>query len=149
MGDRVNLTLIGDGPSRTELEATAAALGLGGRVHWAGYIADRKPYLEMLAGRDLFVFPSEAEGFPKVVLDALAVGLPVLARPSGALRDLDVIRPMTDLERDVAALDAGGTDAWSTLARRGHAFARDHVRATELDRLVQHWHRRWPNLPWV
>ena len=73
----LELELLGDGPDRARLVDLAASSGAGDRIRWSGHIADRATYLDHLAAADAFVFPSPSEGFPKVVLDAFAVGLPV------------------------------------------------------------------------
>jgi glycosyltransferase involved in cell wall biosynthesis len=162
-GDRVELVLLGDGPARGALEARAATLGIGERIHWVGYVADRPTYLDALATCDLFVFPSPAEGFPKVILDAMAVGLPVVARPSGSLAELGPER----LALIAAGSPTGGPGATAAAAiaqavgrlaaeheraqdlrRAGHGFAADHTRPAEAARLVRRWQARWPELPW-
>ena len=88
----IELDILGDGPARGALAAAADSAGVGDRVTWAGLVGDRVAYLDRLAAADAFVFPSPAEGFPKVILDAFAVGLPVLATraggPTGGLADL-------------------------------------------------------------
>jgi hypothetical protein len=149
---RVELTLIGDGPAGPELRAIAGRLGLDRATRFTGYIAERRPYLDMLATADAFVFPSEAEGFPKVILDAMAVGLPVFARPAGSLAQLDpapFVR-LGDLTATVRSLDAAGPGSgWSDVAARGHAFAASHTRQAEVTRLVARWQARWPGLPWA
>lgn len=158
-GDRVELVLLGDGPAHGALEARAAALGIGERIHWLGYVADRPTYLDALATCDVFVFPSPAEGFPKVVLDAMAVGLPVVARPSGSLAQLGPDR----LERIAAeaptAVPAAIAEAVLRLVARperatdarsaGRAFVAAHTRQAETTRLVERWQARWPKLPWA
>jgi glycosyltransferase involved in cell wall biosynthesis len=70
------LTIAGDGEQREELEAQAAGLGIAGRVEFAGFSAN--PYA-LMAGADIFVLSSRYEGFPNVVLEALASGTPVAA----------------------------------------------------------------------
>jgi glycosyltransferase involved in cell wall biosynthesis len=70
------LILVGDGPMRSDMEATIARLRLQGRVHLTGMLADPIP---LIAGADALVLPSYSEGMPNVVLEALAVGTPVLA----------------------------------------------------------------------
>jgi hypothetical protein len=154
-GDRAELVIVGDGPARAALEARAASLGVAERIHWLGYVADRATYLDALASCDLFVFPSPAEGFPKVVLDAMAVGLPVVARPSGQLAALAA-------GGLIAAVDSGEGDALAgaigrlvaaperagTLASAGSTFASEHTRPAEAARLVSRWRSWWPDLPW-
>ncbi len=85
---RLTLDVLGDGPDRERLRAIADASGARDRITWAGHLAERAAYLDRLAAADVFVFPSPAEGFPKVVLDAFAVGLPVVATRAGALAEL-------------------------------------------------------------
>lgn len=146
----VTLDVIGDGPARAALEARAGRLGLAGRVRWRGYVAPRAPYLEILRGADAFVFPSEAEGFPKVVLDAWASAVPVLARP--AVRALrpgagTAFAPLgSRLAPVIEALDR--TAGWAVLARGGSRLASAHTLDAEVDRLVARWRARWPDLPW-
>lgn len=154
-GDRVELVIVGDGPARAALEGRAARLGIGDRIHWLGYVADRPTYLDVLASCDLFVFPSPAEGFPKVVLDAMAVGLPVVATPSGQLLPLaagglveavgadDPRAIATAIERLVGSAATG-----SRLRTAGRAFAAAHTRPAEAARLAARWQSWWPDLPW-
>jgi glycosyltransferase involved in cell wall biosynthesis len=152
----LELDILGDGPDRARLTELAATSGAGDRVRWAGHIADRATYLDRLAEADAFVFPSAAEGFPKVVLDAFAVGLPVLATSAGTLDELvgaDLI------ERIVAPEPDAVLATWRRLAatepstiderrRRASAFAARHTRAAEAARLVETWRSWWPDLPW-
>jgi glycosyltransferase involved in cell wall biosynthesis len=70
------LHLLGEGPERAALEAKAAALGLGSQVAFEGFLENPYPWLRHA---DLFVLPSRYEGFPNVVLEALALGTPVAA----------------------------------------------------------------------
>lgn len=75
----LRLTVVGDGPLRAELEALVGELGLTGRVRFAGRVDDRDALLAEVAAADLLVQPSHVEGMPNAVLEALAVGTPVLA----------------------------------------------------------------------
>jgi glycosyl transferase family 1 len=150
-GHRVELVILGDGPARAGLEVQATRLDVADRIHWLGYVADRGTYMDALASCDLFVFPSPAEGFPKVILDAMAVGLPVVASPSGELRPLRAMGVIETVgSRGPQALAtaierlAGSPEHGRTLRTRGLAFAVAHTRTAEVARLVASWRARWP-----
>ncbi|WP_456394133.1 glycosyltransferase [Nitratifractor sp.] len=74
--DDRRLVLVGDGPLRSELESQAASLGISDRVVFAG--RQRNPFVWM-ARADCFVFASRHEGFPNVLVEALACALPVIS----------------------------------------------------------------------
>jgi glycosyltransferase involved in cell wall biosynthesis len=76
---RFHLTLLGDGPLRVSLMDLARSRGLGDRIEFAGFQPNPYPYL---ARADAFVLSSRYEGFPNVVLEALACGTPVIALPA-------------------------------------------------------------------
>lgn len=69
------LLLIGEGPERSSLEAQAAACGLAERVVFTGF---RNNPLDYLAAFDLFILASASEGLPRVVLEAMLLGVPVI-----------------------------------------------------------------------
>lgn len=152
-GRRVELDLVGHGPARARLMAEADRLGIADRVQWMGYVASRPPYLEALARADLFVFPSPAEGFPKVVLDAFAVGLPVIATPSGSLAELGRDRLEVVASGDAVALAAAIRGLVNKPSRArglraaGSTFAAAHTRLAEASRLVDRWRDRYPSFP--
>jgi glycosyltransferase involved in cell wall biosynthesis len=70
------LVIYGEGPLRSELESLVAGLGLSGRVSLPGFVGDLPAEI---AASDLFVLSSRWEGLPGVLLEALAVGTPVVA----------------------------------------------------------------------
>lgn len=74
------LVLIGDGELRTELEACAREAGIADCVHFLG---DRSDVHELLQGLDLFVLSSVSEGYSIALLEACAVGLPIVATDVG------------------------------------------------------------------
>lgn len=82
------LVLIGDGEERERLQLLAADLRIGQFVRFLGLRADVP---EVLASCDIFTLPSIQEGFPMVILEALAAGKAVVASEVGAIPD--VIRP--------------------------------------------------------
>ena len=77
--------VLGEGPARPALEARAAGLGIGDRVHWHGRLTG--------AGRlyrafDIFVLSSRTEGTPIALFEAMAAGVPVVATSVGGVPDV-------------------------------------------------------------
>ncbi|MCB9885173.1 MAG: glycosyltransferase [Planctomycetes bacterium] len=108
----VRLVLVGDGPQRAAIEAAAPA----GRVVFLG---NRGPDEVAMAYRaaDLLVLPSEREGWPNVVTEALASGLRVLATPVGGIPEILALPAEGDLGRG-ALVPVGDVDAFAAAARR-------------------------------
>jgi glycosyltransferase involved in cell wall biosynthesis len=77
--------IIGEGELQPELEAQARALGLGDRLVFSGF---RRDVAQVLAALDLVVFPSLWEGTPLTVLEALAMGKPIVATDADGLQDV-------------------------------------------------------------
>jgi glycosyltransferase involved in cell wall biosynthesis len=71
-----NLLLVGEGPSKKELELLARDLFVEASVHFAGLL--KNPY-PVMARSKAFVLSSRFEGFGLVLVEALALGLPVVA----------------------------------------------------------------------
>ena len=66
----------------------AVETGLGNQVEFAGYVPFG-PQLETLyRGSDIFILPSLSEGFPRVIVEALAYGVPVVATTVGGIPHL-------------------------------------------------------------
>lgn len=74
------LRLAGDGPRRNALGRQVTRLGLAGRVELLGFVENPYP---MLRASSVFVQPSRSEGFGVGIVEALALGVPVVATASG------------------------------------------------------------------
>lgn len=72
----LNLTIVGDGPCRQELEALTHTLGCNENVHFLGFRDDR---LELLKRFDAFVLASKAEGIPRCLMESMGMGIPIVA----------------------------------------------------------------------
>ena len=81
------LVVVGDGPERGRLEGLARSLGMAERVYFAGQ-KNRSETLGLMAGCDIFVLNSTYEGLPHVVLEAMGIGLPVLATAVGGTAEV-------------------------------------------------------------
>ena len=78
----VRLVVVGDGPERKSLMATAEDLQIQERVIFTGQLQRNEVEAYMRAA-DVFVLNSTYEGLPHVVLEAMAIGLPVIATDVG------------------------------------------------------------------
>lgn len=83
----LELVLIGDGPERAELEAILAPLAGVMPVVFLGALPNAD-IAQHYRAADIFIMPSYREGFPRVVLEAMAAGLPIVATDAGGTRDL-------------------------------------------------------------
>jgi N-acetyl-alpha-D-glucosaminyl L-malate synthase BshA len=79
------LVLVGDGPTRREVEALVKSLGLSSAVRFMGEQTD---VTALVQASDVFLFPSQTESFGLAALEALACGVPVIATRTGGLPEL-------------------------------------------------------------
>ncbi len=92
---QARLTIVGDGPSRFDLEQQAATLGLAEAVEFKGRINPGK-VPELMNKASVVVMPSRCEGFPMVALEAAQMARPVVATPVGGLPE-SVVHQRTGL----------------------------------------------------
>jgi glycosyltransferase involved in cell wall biosynthesis len=76
---------VGRGPLEHELRDQAARLGLGDRFTFLGY---REDALRVMSAFDVFCLPSHHEGLPVALMEALALGLPVVATRVGGVAEV-------------------------------------------------------------
>ena len=81
----LKLLVIGDGKLRPQLEAQIKKLGLENKIILAGRIPDAYKYLKAF---DVFALPSLKEGFPWIILEAMAAELPIVATNVGAMPEI-------------------------------------------------------------
>lgn len=86
-GMQTTLRLAGDGPDRAALETMARDLGVADRVTFLGHVDEHAIQVE-LDGADAFVLPSFIEGVPVSAMEAMAVGVPVIATNVGGTGEL-------------------------------------------------------------
>ena len=78
--DSVRLVIVGGGSLESKLRALSVALGLEGRVIWAGEVERAETYMPAF---DIFALTSDYEALPYVLLEALASGLPIVTTRVG------------------------------------------------------------------
>ena len=118
--DGVRLLIAGEGDERAQLERRAAELDLGGRVRFLGPLP-RERVLELFRAADAAILSSTWENFPHAVVEALAVGTPILSTATGGVSEV--------VDDDVNGLlvEPGDADALADAVRR--FFADDELRA--------------------
>jgi glycosyltransferase involved in cell wall biosynthesis len=84
-GAPVRFFAAGQGPLEAEIRELHAQSGLGGRFTLLGY---REDATLLIAGADLFVLASDHEGLPVTVMEALTLGVPVVATAVGGLPEV-------------------------------------------------------------
>lgn len=77
--------LVGGGEMFDDVKAFIERAGLSDKVTMYGHIDDKANMNEILRNSDLFFFPSLSEGSPRVVIEAMAQGTPVMSTPVGSL----------------------------------------------------------------
>lgn len=83
----VTCLMLGEGPQRSELEAAAHSLGIAGRVRFVGFQATPLAWVQAM---DICVLCSSKEGLPRVVLEAMLAGKPVVGSDVTGTRELVV-----------------------------------------------------------
>jgi glycosyltransferase involved in cell wall biosynthesis len=81
------LILVGDGEERERLAALSIQMGVQKHVRFVGKVPHEKVQTFMQRA-DIFVLPSLSEGFPNVILEAMASGLPIIASRVGGIPDI-------------------------------------------------------------
>jgi glycosyltransferase involved in cell wall biosynthesis len=136
------LLLVGDGPLRGEIEREARALGVADRVVLAGFRDDAIDCLSLL---DVFAVTSRLEGLNTTVLDAMALGLPIVATRAGGIPEIvadnecGVLVPPGDPEALARALVLLLEDRQR--AERFGAAARERSRSFTEERMVSETER--------
>jgi glycosyltransferase involved in cell wall biosynthesis len=83
----VELLIAGEGPDREPLEQRATGLGIADRVRFLG-AQPRERIVELFRAADATILSSSWENFPHTVVEALAVGTPVLAMEAGGVAEV-------------------------------------------------------------
>jgi glycosyltransferase involved in cell wall biosynthesis len=141
---RYRLTWVGRGPLESEVRARADELGVADRIEFLSYVPFGEPLLRMYRDAHMFVHVSLSEGMPKVLIEALVSGTPIVATDVGGVRAaLDGGRsgelvPPDDLDALVAAIRRLDDDARDRdrVVARGLELARDLTLEAQVERVV-------------
>jgi glycosyltransferase involved in cell wall biosynthesis len=81
------LLIIGDGPEKEKTQSLLHSLGLQDRITFLGWV-DRRSMWRYLQQSIVFVLPSLSEGSPRVILEAMMCGLPIVATRVGGIPEM-------------------------------------------------------------
>lgn len=138
-GVDLTLTVAGDGPALRRIHKAVEELQLGEAVSLPGYVSGAQK-VEVLVSHHIFCFPSWDEGMPNSVLEAMALGLPVVATPVGGLPDffedgrMGRLVPVRDPVRLAQAIRELAADpaVLRRMARYNHEYAYERFRASRV-----------------
>lgn len=144
----LKLKLVGDGPERGKLERLAHELDLSKHVEFLG---DRNDVPKLLAQAGFFVTASLTEGISLTLLEAMAVGLPVIATSVGGNSEIvedprtGRLVPPANPQALAAAIVAmcQQPETWQALGQAGRARVEEHF---EVRRMVADYERLYRDL---
>ncbi len=132
----MTFVIAGTGPLEAELQRRADELGISGRVHFAGFL-EQPALRDLLASAHVFLHPSETaagdtEAIPNGLLEAMAVGLPVVATRHGGIPEAveNAVSGMLCAERNADEVATaverliGDPALYAAIAANGAAAAR-------------------------
>ena len=140
----VELLVLGDGPERAALERHAARLGLGERVRFLG-AGSREDVLTLFTAVDAALLTSAWENLPHTLLEALAVGTPVIATAVGGIPEVvadgenGLLVPPHDIDAIAAAVErlARDDELRGELAQAARPSVEELSEPRILQRIVQ------------
>ena len=145
----LKVVICGDGPFKGILQELAEKLGLASRVIFTGFRADA---LSLVQAADIFVLPSLSEGLPLSVLEAMALGKPVIATRVGGIPEV------IDDGKTGWLVPPGNTGALAAALQRAFSGGAENLllaqrarqtilRRFSVDETVISWQRLYEGLP--
>jgi glycosyltransferase involved in cell wall biosynthesis len=152
----VRLRIVGDGPQSVELQLLASRLGLNDAVEFIGGLSFGPQLFELYAAADIFVLPSYTEGLPGVLLEAMALGVPVVATRVGGIPQLIVegqngllVDPqIPDRLADAICRIAVSPELWSALREGGFETAPHYSYREAARAMIASLRSIYPQLAW-
>lgn len=148
-GHQFACTIVGEGPERERLGDIAAQLGISNAVRFSGGV----PYeqvLDTLEQSDVLVLPSETEGWPKAIAEAMAFGLVCIGTDRGFVPEMlaggrGIIVPVRDTVRLTEALTriAANPEEFEQMRRQASEWARQYSLEGLRDALEQLLLTKW------
>lgn len=87
-GYNVDAIIIGDGTLKPSFEKLASELGISENIMFTGLLPSSDDVRKVMLNADMYVFPTQGEGLPRGIIEAMAIGLPVLSSPVGGIPEI-------------------------------------------------------------
>jgi glycosyltransferase involved in cell wall biosynthesis len=144
MGVDARLTIVGDGPERKDLINDATNYGVSPRVRFTGFVPQGDELNKFLLNHDIFVMSSISEGSPKVLLEAMAKGLAIVATNVGGIPRLvtdginGILVPPKSPESIAIAVKrlADNPSLVRTMVAEGYVFVKEHTADQQANRIA-------------
>jgi glycosyltransferase involved in cell wall biosynthesis len=144
MGVTCTLDICGEGPERQSLEQLAKQLGLNDSVTFRGHVRWGEELTAIYRSSDILVHPSLSEGVPKVVLEAMANGVAVVATSVGGIprvvnhehNGLLVAPKSAEAIFEAVSRLVGDHYLWNRLVQGGYSFIREHTAQKQARKLA-------------
>ncbi|MGD1913662.1 MAG: glycosyltransferase [Rivularia sp. (in: cyanobacteria)] len=147
----LNYTIVGDGPLKESLQQLIKELGVDRIVTFVG-LKQQQEVIEILKNSDIMLAPSvtsfdgDREGIPVVLMETMAMGLPIISTLHSGIPELveNGVSGFLTPERDVDALAeklnylVENPEIWNNMGAAGRAFVEEHYNIDKLnDKLVE------------
>jgi glycosyltransferase involved in cell wall biosynthesis len=148
------LVFVGDGPNRRDLQQLSDELGIRNIVTFAGQVTRGSDLWRYFDDADVFALPSRSEGTPKVLLEAMARGLPIVAANVSGVptavghEERGLLFPDNDAQSLVTALEriATNRDIRQRCVANGIEFAKEHTVEAATQRMLLRVSQHWPSV---
>lgn len=140
-GIKAQLTIIGNGRHRPDLEKLARETGQAENIHFCGQLTAGEAVRAELDKADLFVLPSRSEGLPRAMIEAMARGLPCIGSNAGGIPELLEAENMVD-SGDISGLAGKIRDVLSSPGRMAQMSKRNLEIARQYHREILNEKRR-------
>jgi glycosyltransferase involved in cell wall biosynthesis len=146
----VALEVVGDGPMRDSCMQLADDLKIASRVVWPGRLRWGEPLFSRMRESDALVLPSLTEGLPQVVIEAMCMGLPVVATTVGGVPEIvrdqenGLLVPVRDIKAMACALERIRMHAfWTHAQQQATVIAQSHTVEAQWGPVLEHLRAWW------
>jgi len=156
-GIPIHLTLVGDGEERGQLEFLTVTYGIQDQVHFTGFVPLGDELRSYYRQANVFVLPSLSEGVPKVLIEAMASGLHIIATQVGGIPTLiedgvngRLVEPRSAVAIAEAIQDISREpEACQQMAKNTLASAKEYTIEAQTEQLIKQLQVDFQEIGWV